>query len=365
MANTDLIIPIVVAIIGLLGSALSLFLSWRTERRTHKREVASLTAKYAQPLLVAAYDLQQRVFELVEYPISRQHLTTQEGLDDLKIYTCYLLAQYLAFAHILRTKTAYLSFTENRKLKRLRTIMYMIDEELDRRREPSTWNVGVWPAARVLVSERMLVKGDNAKNDDSKEGNAKGDHGDDSLDGGFGVEVKGFDQFYKQWSKEFRQPMGYWCEWIDDMLKGRLNKKSGDAPLRCLQHLLVDLVDALDSHRTYVPEGRQALKCKSSSVDCDCYTEKGQQVDKRELCGGSQDLCREDHRLCRTDHGVCRTDDDFDKALKARQMTRLGDKGLWPVGGLHADKRPDDNTIWDKNTSLKEAEAMTYKIRLE
>jgi hypothetical protein len=240
MANTDLIIPITVAVIGLLGSILSLFLSWRTERRSHNREVANLTEKYAQPLLVAAYDLQRRLYELVEYPISRQHLSTEEGLKDFKVYTCYLLAQYLALAHILRTKTGYLSFTKDRKLKKLRKIMYMIDEELDRRRNPAGMNVGVWPAARILVAERMIAKEDNLNG---------------ALDGGVGIEVKGFDQFHKQW-EEFRQPMGYFCEWIDLMLKGRLNNEQNDAPICCLQHLVVDLVDFLDRNRAYIPKSR-------------------------------------------------------------------------------------------------------------
>ena len=200
------------AVIGLLGSVLSLFLSWRTERRTHKREIANLTEKYAQLFLVAAFNLQLRIYELVEYPISRQHLSTDEGLDDLKIYTCYLLAQYLAYAHILRTKTGYLSFTEDRRLQKLRIIMYIIDEELDRRRNLDGMNVGVWPAARVRVAERMIAK---LEKDDPK------DDVNDAVEGGSGIQVKGFDQFHREWDTKFRQPMGYFCEWIELLLTGR------------------------------------------------------------------------------------------------------------------------------------------------
>ncbi|KAF2125480.1 hypothetical protein P153DRAFT_251036, partial [Dothidotthia symphoricarpi CBS 119687] len=229
-------IPIVVAAIGLLGTLVSLAFSLRADRKVkrlelqaeHSQTVADLTEKYSQPILVAAYDLQQRLYELVEYPISRQHLSKVDGLDDLKIYTCYLLAQYLVFTHILRTQTGYLSFTENTKLKKLRKQMYMIDEELDRRRDPAGWNVGVWPAARVLVCERMILK--------------RGDL-NDALDGGFGIEVKGFNEFRKEWADQFKQPMGYFCEWIDNMLEGRLEEQPySDAPMRVLQHLLVDLI---------------------------------------------------------------------------------------------------------------------------
>lgn len=141
MANTDLIVPLVVAAIGLVGTVVSLLWGWHMQRvserqaeiirkneqkhsdemaaigRKHEKELAeytanmteqledvkiqveqrkvaeNLTQKYSPPLLVAVYDLQQRLFELVEYPISRQHVSAQEGLDDFKIFSCYLLAR--------------------------------------------------------------------------------------------------------------------------------------------------------------------------------------------------------------------------------------------------------------------------------
>ncbi|KAH7393091.1 hypothetical protein BKA66DRAFT_439202 [Pyrenochaeta sp. MPI-SDFR-AT-0127] len=369
MANTDLIIPIVVAGIGLLGTVISLLLSWRNERRAqgmekeleaykgelnrdleaykgelnkdletfkstldkdletfkseleHMQTVSNLTEKYSQPLLVAAYDLQQRLYDLVEYPISRQHLSTPEGLDDLKIFTCYLLAQYLAYTYILRTKTGYLSFSKDLKLKQMRNMMYMIDEELDRRRDATGRNVGVWPAARILISERMIIR-ENEMND--------------ALDGGFGVEVKGYGQFYKEWAKEFREPMGYFCEWIDLMLEGRVYRKpNNDAPMRCLQHLLVDLVGFLDHDRAYITQGPEKLKCNKSSVDCDC--------------AGNE----------------CEGIDNLLKALKGRQDSRWNDAGIWSCNGLQKSRKTSryDSTS-DEQIDLQTVKNMTHTVNL-
>jgi xanthosine utilization system XapX-like protein len=221
MANTELIIPIVVALVGLLGSFVGLFMSWCSQKLAHglsidlkaakekinqglethkgevtkdldenklhvehKQTVSDLIEKYSQPLLVAAYDLQQRLYDLAKFPISRRHLTKPEGLQDLKIFTCYLLAQYLAYTYILRTKLGYLSFSQDTRLKKLRKLMYIIDEELDRRRDDDGQNIGVWPAARILVCERMLYKTDDS-------------HA--ALDGGIGVEVERLDQFQGEW----------------------------------------------------------------------------------------------------------------------------------------------------------------------
>lgn len=364
MADTTLIAPIVVAIVGLVGSALSLYLNWRNQRKqqeraaiqatdleafkgkqttdleslkstlnkdledfklqlSHNRTVANLTDKYSQPLLVAAYDLQQRLYDLVEYPISRQHLEKKEGLDDLKIFTCFLLAQYLALTHILRTKTNYLSFVKNDKLKQIRKLMYMIDEELDRRRDAEGNNVGVWPAARLLVCERMMVSGGDS---------VVGVH--DSLDGGFGVEIKGFDRFYAQWETHFQKPMGYFCEWIDRMLVARLSKgrtpHHNDAPMRCLQHLLVDLVTFLDNKQAYISQGPKALKCKESWIYCDC----------------------EAHRT-----------GDLDDALKFRQDSRWNDSGIWAYRGLIS-SRPKGSDGIDGRFDLEAVKSMTYTVDL-
>ncbi|KAF2209095.1 hypothetical protein CERZMDRAFT_87274 [Cercospora zeae-maydis SCOH1-5] len=342
MANTDLIIPLTVAALGLIGTIASLLWSWYLQERTatqtrhlqhetsqqalkldtiqkrhehqlaeHKsrtdqqletlkltlerRKVAeNLTEKYSPPLLVAAYDLQQRLFELVEYPISRQHVSTQEGVEDLKIFTCYLLAQYIVYAWILRTKTGYLSFARDARLKNLRNAMYMIDQELDQRRDEvgDGANVGAWPGARYTIAERMVVAGSRRDVNEL-------------LDGGFGLEVKGYDQFLVEWKENFRLPMGVFCQWIDDMLEGRVKRlEHRDAALRCLQHLLVDLVMELDVKAAYIPEdeGRRP-KCNASSRGCDCQS------------------CSHQKK-------------DLNAILKERQDCRYVEDGIWNVNGL-------------------------------
>ncbi|CAK1362629.1 unnamed protein product [Cercospora beticola] len=348
MANTDLIVPLVVAAIGLVGTIGSLLWGWYIQGRTQKqnaklsretekqaeridamnkkheymmaeykaktdqqleavkiqfeqRKVAeNLTEKYSQPLLVAAYDLQQRLFALVEYPISRQHVSTEEGVNDLKIFTCYLLAQYMVYCNILRTKTGYLSFTRDTKLKDLRNMMYVIDQELDQRRDTigDGANVGVWPGSRLIISERMIIPGSRRDVNEL-------------LDGGFGLEVKGYDQFLSEWKENFQQPMGFFCQWIDDMLEGRVKRKPyWDAAFRCLQHLLVDLIMNLDTKAAYRPDDTERMPlCEASGRGCDCQT------------------CLHNTKSLNT-------------ILKQRQDWRYHEDGIWNVDGLRA-RRPN------------------------
>lgn len=384
MASNDLIAPIIVAIISLIGSFLSVFLSWYSQRESSREseklskdqynqtirlkqiessqtthleqfkssqtialeqlknqmaadmenfkfelerqgKVSDLTNRYVQPLVVAAYDLQQRLFDLVEYPISRQHLEKPEGLQDLKQFTCFLLARYLVAVYIMRTNTGYLSFSTNPEEKMLRKIMYLIDEELDRRRtrDHDSKNIGVWPAARILISERMII--------DKREVNS-------ALDGGCGFDIKGLDQFLKEWGTEFKKPIGYFCETIDDMIDGRLKDiPHSDCALRVLQHLLVDLVKRLDPKRAYVTD-EDEMKCKKSDRGyCDCTSEG------------------------------CEGDKNPDSSLIYRRDSRWNDPGLWPKTGLDRAKgkfkRYTPNS--DTKYSVKELQNMTHHIDID
>ncbi|USP74092.1 hypothetical protein yc1106_01366 [Curvularia clavata] len=336
MANTELIAAIIVAIISLIGSFLTALLSWYSQRKSNneletlKNQIAraetvyTLTEKYGQLLVVAAYDLQQRLFELVEYPISRQHLEKREGLEDLKIFTCFLLARYLVAVHIIRTKTAYLSFSTEPELKELRTLMYVIDEELDRRRtrDRASQNIGVWPAARILIGERMVSDKDEANN---------------ALDGGFGFKIKGFDQFRKDWDKDFKEPMGYFCETIDMNIEGRMRHVDwSECALRVLQHLLVDLVKRLDTKQAYVTADPRDMKCQKSERGCDC-----------------------DSKDCGNSRGINLT-------LKERQNTRWGDPGMRTRLGLESAmgrhiKHPSPDMIY----TLEGVQKSTYYIDLD
>jgi len=96
MVEASIIVSIAVAVLSLIGTIAVAAISYLRERRKDDKEIAVLAAKYSQPLMIAAYELQARLYELLEYPISREHVETVEGLEDIKIFTCYRFAQFLA-----------------------------------------------------------------------------------------------------------------------------------------------------------------------------------------------------------------------------------------------------------------------------
>lgn len=211
-------------------------------------------------------------------------------------------------------------------------MMYIIDQELDQRRDEvgDGANVGVWPGHRVIICERMIVFGSKCEVNEL-------------LDGGFGLEVKGFDQFKTEFADIFMEPMGFFCKAIDDMLEGRLHRlKHHDAVFRCLQHLLVDLVVMLDTTKAYIAEDpARRPKCNKSSRGCDCAD------------------CAD-------------RDTNLNEILKARQRNRYHEEGLWPVNGILPSRSIErHNTTKSyvdgagKEFPLGPVKRMTYYVKLD
>ncbi|KAF2833108.1 hypothetical protein CC86DRAFT_365084 [Ophiobolus disseminans] len=318
MVDASVIVSIVIAVISVLGTLIVAFVGHVTakkqeaarhdlarrleemkEKRQEARDLAALTAKYSQPLMVAAYELQARLYELLEYPISKEHLETQEGLEDIKIFTCYRFAVLLAWTHILKSKAQYFSFTTDTNLRKIGDLVLRVNEEFDRRRGNDGQNVGVWPGSRVLVSERMIKTATHEK--------------EVPLD----TMVRGYNEFRRDWDTLFKSPMGYFCQWIDDMLLARKEgQEHKDDALRCTQHNLVDMVQHLDNNELY-PHLRRA----EEPWFCDCTRCNPQ---------------------------------DREKPLEYRGDTRHNDKGLRPWYN-----RDKVNRAYDASITMEAVRVMT------
>lgn len=321
--DSSTISSIVIAIIAALVSVLSLFFSYLTTRaaesRSARAKLDKQLKKYSQPLLIAAFDLQARLYELLEYPITDEALKRSEGEEDLKVFTCFRLARFLAAAWILRETTCFLSmqsttkqnwwdYLSSRTLRthrvtttdeeqrngvqrdakdkvapvtieidtsasKIRDLLYKIDDELDRRRDANGQNYGIFPGARLLVAERMVLRfdGKGAEGDDSKKEQEEVDE----------MKVKNWDAFRREWGTNFEEPCSWFLEWIavyiDQRRRGVLEWKSRpgettreDDHLRCLQHLLVDVVRYCDLRGLYDSAGAGEYRLCRRAYDCDC-----------------------------------------------------------------------------------------------
>lgn len=108
-------------VLALLAGALSLFNSVYTTRLANRLEeerrakskaelLAELMARYRDPLLQAAFDLQSRIYNIVRQGFLQTHY--RNGTDSTREYarenTLYVLADYLGWVEILRREVQFL-----------------------------------------------------------------------------------------------------------------------------------------------------------------------------------------------------------------------------------------------------------------
>ena len=93
-----------------LHDALASRLDEERRAKTKAELVAELMARYRDPLLQAAFDLQSRIYNIFDYGFLQTHYSS--GTDATKEYarenTLYVLADYLGWVEILRREVRFL-----------------------------------------------------------------------------------------------------------------------------------------------------------------------------------------------------------------------------------------------------------------
>jgi hypothetical protein len=151
---------IVVAVIALVASVVSatvslfgdvLLATWKS-----RREVGSALATYRETLAGAAYELQARLFSIVElrflqtYYVGGEETERQYALEN----TLYVIAQYLAWVEALRREVALRRFAEfrlqvTRRLDEVGRLFGLDSPELGR-------SFHVWRGEQQAIGEVML-----------------------------------------------------------------------------------------------------------------------------------------------------------------------------------------------------------------
>jgi hypothetical protein len=113
-------LAITLALIALVGTlASTAFQIWgqrRSEDATAKRNVEAVLAKYREPLIAAAYELQGRLYNILQLDFLGKYYS--RGDPAQKTYavqnTLYVLAQYFGWSEILRREIQFLSFSDSK-----------------------------------------------------------------------------------------------------------------------------------------------------------------------------------------------------------------------------------------------------------
>jgi phosphoglycerate-specific signal transduction histidine kinase len=238
----DLVVALISGLIALLAAALAIWGQMKaahvsaqleslrlTEQRRFEKE--NTIARYREPLAQAAYDLQSRIYNIVQRNFLERYLTN--GNDRERSYainnTVFVLAQYFAWTEIVRSDIQFIDLGESaqtRELRRLQDNVYAILQ-----------NDTGSPLLRVFAGEQRAV------------GERLVTHARERAD------CMGYGAFLDQLSTG-KDPLVDALR--DDVVQTAKNVGLATPRLVALQHALIDLLDYLDPDYVRFAEDRRS-----------------------------------------------------------------------------------------------------------
>jgi hypothetical protein len=244
------IVSIIIAVVSLVGSLVAAgftgWISFYLDQVKRRSEAKALVHKYRDPLMLAAYDLQSRLWGLVQQNLLRY--TEDENKKDLiYVYTAFLVGQYLSWTYILRRQAQFLRFSTDKTNGQLNQILDIITNEFSLDRHVGEDPFMLWRGQQMAIGELMTL---------AEEGQ---------------LYCMGFAAFAVKYQND-----ADFKKWFQPVESGitLLVKASAEGNtvanyrLRRLQHQLVDLVLLLDQDRIASTPHKQ-LKVDAAH-DCRC-----------------------------------------------------------------------------------------------
>src|SRR4051795_6999504 len=99
------IIPVATAMISTAGALVSVFFSRRSARGERLEAADQIAMKFREPLLQATFNLQTRIYNIVELGFFDRFLGERNSTDEREYavtHTLYVIAQYCCWVEILR-----------------------------------------------------------------------------------------------------------------------------------------------------------------------------------------------------------------------------------------------------------------------
>ncbi|KAG0652179.1 hypothetical protein D0Z07_0873 [Hyphodiscus hymeniophilus] len=246
------VVSIIIAIVSLVGSlAAAGFTGWISfyiDQVKRRSAAKSLIHKYRDPLMLAAYDLQSRIWGLVQQGLLSYH-ADEDKKELVFVYTAFLVGQYLSWTYVLRRQAQFLRFSTDKTNKQLNQVLDAITNEfsLDRRRGEDPFML--WRGQQMAIGELMTLEEENGQ-----------------------LYCMGFAAFAHRYHSdlEFKK----WFQPIDAgialLVQAReRNNNVATFRLRRLQHLLIDLVLLLDQDGVALSPAT-AMKVDAARK-CECF----------------------------------------------------------------------------------------------
>lgn len=245
------IVSIIIAAVSLIGSlaaaAFTGWISFYVDQVKRRSEAKALIHKYRDPLMLAAYDLQSRLWGLVQQNLLR-YIEDDTKKDLLYVYTAFLVGQYLSWTYILRRQAQFLRFSTDKTNKQLNKILDAITSEFSLDRHKGEDPFMLWRGQQMAIGELMTLE----------------EEGKQLYCMGFAAFTQKYhnEPDFKKWFQPIETGITFL---VDAMAHGN---SMANYRLRRLQHLLIDLVLLLDQDRVASGQNKQ-LKVDAAN-ECRC-----------------------------------------------------------------------------------------------
>lgn len=212
-----------VALIALGGSVLNTLVTvLGAPTFQARREANKVLERYREPLLLASYELQSRLHNILRNDFVDRHVTANEaGKRDAAVNsTLYVLAQFFGWREIIRGEVQFLRFSTSRETREITRLLRDISETFLTDAFGSQFMI--WRAEQRGLGERMIVSADGKP------------------------ACMGYASFLAQ-----RSELDQWLNPLERDIHDL--RPEGRERLTKLQHLLLELVRRLDEERTRYP----------------------------------------------------------------------------------------------------------------
>lgn len=223
------IVSALAALISAVGAVVSAWYGRQTARGERMEAAEKLATLFREPLLQAAFNLQTRIYNIIELDFFERFLgadNTEEEREYAKLYTMYLFAQYFCWVEILRRHAQFVNPRNDR-------INRVIEGKLEAVRDTFTDSINIDERAFRLFrgEQRALGEAVLAPITDPQPGAPR-------------WECMGYAAFVA--ALEHEQVVRWFRGLKKDIAVTTRDRRGHDARLRLIQRRLMDIVDVLD-----------------------------------------------------------------------------------------------------------------------
>jgi hypothetical protein len=157
----------IIAVVSLVGTLLTIgvasWLGYLSDEHKRRHELKIFFAKYQDALLLAAQDLQSRLYNILDYNITHVYLEDEHKTENLVLYTAFAVGQYLSWVHIIRQRAQFLQWeTQGAKTGPTSAIFDIAFEfSTDKYSTDNRATFMLWRGDQMAIGEIMTVSTDD------------------------------------------------------------------------------------------------------------------------------------------------------------------------------------------------------------